>query len=255
MDNTTHYKLKKPAATDFYNIQDHNDNMNIIDAELNKLEIGKAPSGHGLGTYAPGITNESMLEAMKRGCGFYQVQRAADTPSTSQSWISLLQTSRGTVDGKSTGFQIAAFDYYKNNPQMWFRIIYENDPSVWNEIIHTGNLPNYANTRMQTNSYVGTGVGGESAPNRLTFGFVPKLVIISAPANEGGKIIAINGQSSVELVDCGAANVDTSNIANIYLTWSGKSVSWYVTYGSNNEKRSTYQLNRSGVTYHWVAFG
>ena len=38
MDNTTHYKLKKPAATDFYNIQDHNDNMDIVDAELKKLK-------------------------------------------------------------------------------------------------------------------------------------------------------------------------------------------------------------------------
>lgn len=31
---TTNYKLKKPAQEDFYNIDDHNTNMDIIDAAL-----------------------------------------------------------------------------------------------------------------------------------------------------------------------------------------------------------------------------
>lgn len=254
MDNTTHYKLKKPAATDFYNIQDHNDNMDIVDAELKKLNDGKAPSGHGLGGIPDPNAKTTFRSVMKKGCGFYQVNDAEDNPVGRNGWMSMLQFPRIATANSETGVQLVAADD-EANPQMWIRAMQMGTVGKWYEIIHTGNLPNYANTRIQSNSYVGTGVGGESVPNRLTFEFVPKLVIVSAPANEGGKIIAINGQSSVELVDCGAANVDTSNIANIYLTWSGKTVSWYVTYGSNNEKRSTYQLNRSGVTYHWVAFG
>lgn len=34
MQNTTYYNLKKPEGTDFYNIENENDNMDIIDAEL-----------------------------------------------------------------------------------------------------------------------------------------------------------------------------------------------------------------------------
>lgn len=35
---TQNYNLKKPAEEDFYNINDHNDNMDIIDSEIKKLE-------------------------------------------------------------------------------------------------------------------------------------------------------------------------------------------------------------------------
>ena len=34
MQNTTYYNLKKPEGTDFYNIENENDNMDIIDGEL-----------------------------------------------------------------------------------------------------------------------------------------------------------------------------------------------------------------------------
>lgn len=36
MTTTTNYNLKKPAQSDFYNIDDQNDNMDIIDGELKK---------------------------------------------------------------------------------------------------------------------------------------------------------------------------------------------------------------------------
>ena len=34
---TTHYKLKKPLQEEFYNIDDHNENMDIIDNKLKEL--------------------------------------------------------------------------------------------------------------------------------------------------------------------------------------------------------------------------
>lgn len=34
MQNTTYYNLKKPEGTDFYNIENENDNMDVIDGEL-----------------------------------------------------------------------------------------------------------------------------------------------------------------------------------------------------------------------------
>lgn len=39
MDNTINYNLKKPASTDFYDIQDQNDNMDVIDQELKNARL------------------------------------------------------------------------------------------------------------------------------------------------------------------------------------------------------------------------
>ncbi len=36
--NTANYNLKKPSQEDFYNIEDHNENMDIIDTQIKKIE-------------------------------------------------------------------------------------------------------------------------------------------------------------------------------------------------------------------------
>ncbi|SBV94448.1 hypothetical protein KL86CLO1_10515 [uncultured Eubacteriales bacterium] len=41
MQETEHYKLKKPAVTDFYNIADQNENADKLEAALDGLETGK----------------------------------------------------------------------------------------------------------------------------------------------------------------------------------------------------------------------
>lgn len=38
--NTVNYNLKKPSGEDFYNVEDQNMNMDIIDTQINKLETG-----------------------------------------------------------------------------------------------------------------------------------------------------------------------------------------------------------------------
>lgn len=38
MQKTTNYNLNKPEETDFYNVDDFNDNADIIDAELKKAQ-------------------------------------------------------------------------------------------------------------------------------------------------------------------------------------------------------------------------
>ena len=42
MKTTENYKLKKPDADDFYNIDDQNENMDIIDAKLATMSSGIA---------------------------------------------------------------------------------------------------------------------------------------------------------------------------------------------------------------------
>lgn len=38
MNKTSHYDLNKPEGTDFYNINDHNQNMDILDQKVYELE-------------------------------------------------------------------------------------------------------------------------------------------------------------------------------------------------------------------------
>ncbi|WOO35415.1 hypothetical protein R2R35_16635 [Anaerocolumna sp. AGMB13020] len=54
MDETTNFKLKKPASEDYYNVQDFNDNMDILDEKVkkaldkdifNQLTVGTRESG------------------------------------------------------------------------------------------------------------------------------------------------------------------------------------------------------------------
>lgn len=47
MANTTYYDLKKPLGTDYYNVEDFNDNADAIDAALHGLETGKVAATNG----------------------------------------------------------------------------------------------------------------------------------------------------------------------------------------------------------------
>ncbi len=49
MTNTTYLNLKKPGDDDFYNIQDHNDNADLIDAELKSIHDQRG-AANGLAT-------------------------------------------------------------------------------------------------------------------------------------------------------------------------------------------------------------
>ena len=261
MDNTTHYKLKKPAATDFYNIQDHNDNMNIIDTELDKLERTKAPTGHGLGAYAFSTADATLLDALKRGCGFYQIQNATDTPSTSPAWINLFQSLRGVDgEGRATGFQVAAFDYWKNDPKIWFRTIISHDTSAWNEFIHTGNITKYADAKFACGTYSGalSGLGDSSngitnnpyyRSKTLPLPFKADYIDIICVNDYTWRInIARNVEKAVLMWQDHSVNQKTS------VKWSGNSVTWGNNI-ANNDTGNLAVMNYSGYTYAWFAYG
>lgn len=96
-------------------------------------------------------------------------------------------------------------------------------------------------------SYVGNGQCGSSAPNRLEFEFVPKLVILVANKTNVLKCgtVLITGQTS-------SSGIGTSYSSNsslgLILTWEGNGLSWY----TGNAER---QLNEEGTTYFYFALG
>lgn len=62
MQYTTNYNLKKPATTDFYDIGDHNDNMDAIDATMKSISDDVTSQGTTLQTLNGKITGNGKLE-------------------------------------------------------------------------------------------------------------------------------------------------------------------------------------------------
>jgi hypothetical protein len=115
---------------------------------------------------------------------------------------------------------------------------------------------NYGNTRIFYGSYVGTGTYGSDNKNSLTFGFVPKLLII----DDGDRCYTENGSAYALARQLLLVNGITSmnvgkfydggvwQIVNMNITW-GATVSWYTSYTAR------FQNNQSGKTYKYVAIG
>lgn len=101
--------------------------------------------------------------------------------------------------------------------------------------------------RIETGSYVGTGTYGASNPNTLTFGFVPRLVMVSPTASG----FTDNTLSKPFLWFEGITSVlDKANGFNNNVTREGNTISWYT-----NASYPLNQFNISGTTYYYIAIG
>lgn len=119
------------------------------------------------------------------------------------------------------------------------------------------------NARIATGSYEGTGTYGADNPNSLTFGFVPRVVFICGAY--GGTEYAYDEMVPAVFFAAGyteryckrAYIVNFDNSAGGYVgaqdsslaKLEGTTMTWF------NSDSNRYQLNVSGVTYHWVAIG
>lgn len=119
--------------------------------------------------------------------------------------------------------------------------------------------------KVETGSYVGTGTYGQSNPNTLQFSCPPKLVIVvtekisdvSYGAKPGFLILVANnsmgiGQFISPNTPIGGANEPTYSIFPV-LSFSGNSVSWYISQPMSVPTAVQCQLNESGRTYRYVA--
>ena len=243
MDNTINYKLKKPTPEDWYNIQDHNDNMDIVDAELKKLNDGKAPSGHGLGKRAEGQTMD-FKTALQLGGGFYHIGNATDSPLGRGDWLSLIQTARMIAEGDETGAQLVFYDFDRNQPKMWFRTLLSGNVSDWFEMLHTGNLSTLNISKFSCGSRAGTNKYGENNPTILTFDFVPRALIMSYSVNGNARklLLWIEGMSAFHALST------NESIYSPTVKRDGNVISWY----ANNEAA---QLNDYGSNLWFMAIG
>lgn len=103
--------------------------------------------------------------------------------------------------------------------------------------------------KIETGSYTGTGTYGSSNPSSLTFGFVPKLVLVYLttlyPSGNGGWaggfLWAFNLSNT-------RIESSASNFA-LNFTLTNNTLSWYHTQGAY------YQFNQSGTTHYYTAIG
>ena len=95
---------------------------------------------------------------------------------------------------------------------------------------------------VEAGSYVGTGVGGQSSPCTLTFGFEPKFVIVQAG---GGIKENTNGGG---LTNGFIWSNGLNSWGNINFETSGKTVHWY-------SLNSSTQLNMASTEYYYFAIG
>ena len=106
--------------------------------------------------------------------------------------------------------------------------------------------------KIETGSYVGTGTYGQANPNTLTFGFEPKLVIISGGnyQNTYGSTIAIMDSAFFMAIAGKSSSLSPDISSYEVVSITGNSMSWYTT-----EDKVDYQFNLSGSVYHYIAIG
>lgn len=107
---------------------------------------------------------------------------------------------------------------------------------------------------MAVGSYVGTGSYGSSAPNELVFDFTPRLVILTGTKRE-----PVDVETPVYwLLQYPDTAMRMHSNAKSGVTWGENSVSWWsenIAYSGGTEYPGDAQLNESGVTYYYLAFG
>ena len=99
--------------------------------------------------------------------------------------------------------------------------------------------------KIETGSYTGTGTYGEENPNRLTFSFKPKLVVLVKDHDGAdGGLVFIQGQS--RYANWGSDSSTGSNYSG-YITWSENAVSWW--------EFDKYDQFNAEYTYRYAAIG
>ena len=112
--------------------------------------------------------------------------------------------------------------------------------------------------KLATGSYTGTGTYGSSNPNSLTFDFEPKLVFMFEDKLPLYKNINSQTYHPVYGTTIGMTTTYSRSLFNIYSgdnyfyakkSSDGKTLSWY------HEANASAQINKSGVTYQYIAIG
>lgn len=239
----------------------------------------KAPAGHGLGSVASGTYDDSFNGIFTKGCGFYQIKKAEESPDGTGRWFPVVQISRGNVAGQELGAQMAFLDEGgSENIKMWMRTASLGVFSDWVEMLHAGNLTSKGIPKVINNSYVGTGTHGDSSwgdgCNQIALPSRPLLMIIRRNDIHTPNVIRFSASStfwgevnstSEASGGCIAMKYDASSGV---LKWYGDKYTWnfvadlstgVVTTkvsecSTEDDILASNQLNTAGLTYLYTIF-
>ena len=102
---------------------------------------------------------------------------------------------------------------------------------------HTSSLSGKGNCQLYTTSYMGNDACGADSPTSLTFPQKPAAVLIVAGRT---RMILVQGNTD------SWSEAYTGSMADVKVTWSGNTVTWYT-------GRASGQMNESGRLYRVVA--
>ena len=132
-------------------------------------------------------------------------------------------------------------------------ISYPDGTPLYNAMMSILGLPG---VQIATGSYVGTNKYGADNPNSLTFNFSPKAIIIIPSSNNGwsndenlGVFVYGAQYPSMSFDGGGQSASGVVNGVNTVTGWGSNTIRW------NNNQYSNRQLNYSGYTYFYIAFG
>lgn len=98
--------------------------------------------------------------------------------------------------------------------------------------------------KIETGSYVGTGTSGSANPVVLSFSITPKLVVVQDNASVGFAVFVNPAVKATSLYNTSV------NALSLTVSWSESGMSFY-----GNGSSASYNLNKSGETYNYVAIG
>ena len=135
------------------------------------------------------------------------------------------------------------------------------------------NVQSNANSRakFQTGSYVGTGTYGASNPCSLTFDFVPEYIVV-IPNVQYNVAVGSNGNGDYYGESAPAVFFNGGSKYTVWLSWTSSGgtnsgtktinynvndnvLSWYINFSSGYKGPAGAQMNNSGTSYFYYAFG
>lgn len=259
---TEHYNLKKPLQEEFYNIDDHNGNMDIIDAVLKELS---EDSGVVIGAEEPEKGEVWIDTDDESGDG------GAVTSVNGK--IGDVQLTAADLDAYTTGQtynKTEANDLLKEKAPTNHTHTLEALGAAALKHFHDGAdivsgfetlRLNIGAAKIATGSYTGTGKYGLNNPNSLTFEFTPKMLFITIDTATNtlytiAATLYLAGLSHSSYAgsykSCGTisgSGNSNNRVLNAKLT--GNTLYWY------NPTTSTAadQMDDNRITYHWAAIG
>lgn len=282
MQYTANFNLKLPEATDYYSIDDFNENASLIDKVLdvlNRLKAdlnnnGKIPISE-LPDDSP--TSETVAEALELTGDDPRVNaailkllellggKAASSHYHAASDITsgILPVTRGGSGQSSAAKALYAFingagALAAAGPATGDYVGLVDVSASTGKKVTLSNLVSFLNTalgvaRIATGSYVGTGTYGDM--HTLTFAFAPRAFILFTDSDEPRIFTNMNTGWKGGKYGFSLGGVESSERVPLTFTWAA-SFKWYGTYDyTPTSGAPAAEYNESGTTYYYVAIG